>query len=328
MTTKKLLSLCILVLMASLTLHAGDRKKRVAVMDFEYGTVKTASDALFGESVDVGRGMSDLLVKQLVNDPQGTYSVIERHALDKILAEQNFSNSNRANPASAAQIGKLLGVDAIIVGSITQFGAETKKTGMGGGGGGWGGYGVGGFSHKNTKAVVSVDARMINVDTGEIMVAAEGKGESSRSSTSLLGGGGNWHGFGGGNADFGSSNFQQTIIGEAVKQAMDQLSVGLIAGASKVQMRTISVQATVAFVDASTVVLNAGAKTGLKAGDQLSVERVTKEIKDPGTGEVLRRLTSPIGTIEVTDVDAVSSVCKIVSGSGFKIGDLAKTVTQ
>jgi curli biogenesis system outer membrane secretion channel CsgG len=328
MTMRKVISLCALLLAASLTLHAADRKKRVAVLDFEYGTVKTSSDALFGQSVDVGRGMTDLLVKQLVNDPQGTYSVIERHALDKILAEQNFSNSNRANPASAAQIGKLLGVDAIIVGTITEFGSETKKTGLGGGGGGWGGYGVGGFSHKNSKAIVSVDAHIINVDTGEIMVAAEGKGESSRSSTSLLGGGGNWHGFGGGNADFGSSNFQQTIIGEAVKQAMDQLSAGLIAGAGKVQTRTILVQATVAFVDASTVVLNAGSKTGLKTGDQLSVERVTREIKDPSTGEVLRRMSSSIGTIEVTDVDAVSSVCKIVSGSGFKVGDLAKTVTQ
>jgi curli biogenesis system outer membrane secretion channel CsgG len=326
---RKLVSLCVLVLAASLAVHAADaRKKRVAVLDFEYGTVKTSADAMFGQSVDVGRGMSDLLVKQLVNDPAGTYSVIERHALDKILAEQNFSTSDRANPASAAQIGKLLGVDAIIVGSITEFGAETKKTGIGGAGGNWGGMGLGGIGHKNTKAIVSVDARMINVDTGEIMVAAEGKGESSRSSTSLLGGGGNWHGFGGGNADFGSSNFQQTIIGEAVKQAMDQLSVGLIAGAGKVQIRTIAVQATVAFVDATTVVLNAGAKAGLKTGDQLSVERITKEIKDPGTGQVLRRLTSPIGTIEVTDVDAVSAVCKIVSGSGFKVGDMAKTVTQ
>ena len=33
----------------------------------------------------------------------------------------------------------------------------------------------------------------------------------------MLGGGGNWHGFGGGAVDFGSSDFQQTIIGEAVK---------------------------------------------------------------------------------------------------------------
>jgi curli biogenesis system outer membrane secretion channel CsgG len=60
----------------------------------------------------------------LVRD--GTYSVIERKAMDKILAEQNFSNSDRGNPASAAKLGKLLGVDAIIVGSVTQFDNDTQ----------------------------------------------------------------------------------------------------------------------------------------------------------------------------------------------------------
>ena len=110
------------------------RKKRVAIFDFDYATVHSSVAALFGQDVDVGKGISDLLVKYLVKD--GSYSVIERKAMDKILAEQNFSNSDRANPNSAAKIGKLLGVDAIIVGSITQFGNDTKNTGIGGGGGG------------------------------------------------------------------------------------------------------------------------------------------------------------------------------------------------
>ena len=149
--------------------------------------MQTASAAAFGSNVDVGRGIADLTVKYLVQD--GTYSVIDRKALDKVLAEQNFSNSDRANPASAAKLGKLLGVDAIIVGSVTQFGNDNKNTNVGGGGGGWGGYGLGGFHHKKSKAIVAVDSRIINIDTAEIMAVAEGKGESSRESTSLLGGG-------------------------------------------------------------------------------------------------------------------------------------------
>src|SRR5882672_1570203 len=113
--------------------NATARKKRVAVFDFDYATVHAYARAIFGSDIDVGRGVSDLLVTMLVKD--GTYSVIERKNLDKILGEQNFSNSDRANPASAAKIGKLLGVDAIIVGSITQFGNETKNTNLGGAGG-------------------------------------------------------------------------------------------------------------------------------------------------------------------------------------------------
>lgn len=302
------------------------RKKRVAIFDFDYATVQTGTSALFGTNVDVGRGISDLLVKYLVQD--GTYSVIERKALDKILAEQNFSNSDRANPTSAAKLGKLLGVDAIIVGSITQFGNDNKNTKVGGGGGGIGGFGLGGFSHSKSKAVVALDARVVDIDTAEILGVAEGHGESSRSSTGLLGGGGNWHGFGGGAVDFGSSDFQQTIIGEAVKIAVEQMSKGLVDDNTKLQTRTIIVSGLVAAVDSGQIILNVGAKAGVKVGDQLSVERVTREIKDPATGTVIRRLASPVGVIRVTDVDDISAVAAPVSGAGFKVGDAVKTVTQ
>ncbi len=305
---------------------AQPRKKRVAIIDFEYGTVRSASAAVFGTDVDVGKGICDLLVKYLVKD--GSYTVVERRALDKLLAEQNFSTSDRANPATAAKIGKILGLDAIIVGSITQFGNETKNTKVGGAGGGLGGFGLGGFGHKKTKAIVAIDARMVDVDTAEILAVADGKGESKRESTSLLGGGGNWHGFGAGAVDFGSSDFQQTIIGEAVNAAVEQLSGNVISAKDKLQTRTIVVEGLVASVDADGVVLNVGAKAGVKVGDQLSIERVSKEIKDPATNKVLRRMSSKVGVVQVTDVDDVSSVARVVSGAGFKVGDLAKTVTQ
>ncbi len=305
---------------------AQGRKKRVAIMDFDYATVHSGVAAIFGQDIDVGKGISDLLVKHLVKD--GTYSVIERKALDTILKEQNFSNSERANPTSAAKIGKLLGVDAIIVGSITQFGNETKNTNVGGAGGALGGFGLGGFGRKKSKAIVTVDARLVSIDTGEILAVADGKGESQRSSTSLLGGGGNWHGFGAGNVDFGSSDFENTIIGEAVKAAVEQMSSGVIAANTKLETRQIIVQGLIAAVDGGQIILNVGGKAGVKVGDQLNVERVTKEIKDPSTGSVLRRMSTPVGVVKVTDVDDVSSIATTVSGSGFKVGDAVKTVTQ
>jgi curli biogenesis system outer membrane secretion channel CsgG len=326
---RKAVPICLLLLTFVATMNAADtatRKKRVAIMDFDYATVHSAVASMFGSDVDVGKGIADLLVKDLVKD--GTYSVIERKSLDKILAEQNFSTSDRANPASAAKIGKLLGVDAIIVGSITQFGGENKNTKVGGGGGGWGGFGLGGVGHSKSKAIVNVDARIVNIDTGEIEAVAEGHGESSRSSTSLLGGGGNWHGFGGGGVDFGSSGFQETIIGEAVKQAVDQMSAEVIQGNAKVGVRTIQVEGLVAFVQPDKVVLNVGGKSGLKVGDQLKIERVSQEIKDPATGKVIRRMSSQIGMVQVTDLDEQSAEAKIVTGNGFKVGDVARTATQ
>ena len=305
---------------------AAPRKKRLAILDFDYGTVRSGVAGLFGTDIDVGKGMADLLVKHLVQD--GTYSVIERKMLDKILAEQNFSNSDRANPASAAQLGKLLGVDAIVVGTITQFGGENENKTVGGGGGSWGGFGLGGISRKKSKAIVSVDARVIDIDTAEILAVADGKGESKREGTSLVGGGAGRGGWGGGGADFSSSGFQETIIGEAVKAAVENMSKGLISSNDKLRIRTVMVEGLVAAVEGDLVILNIGAPSGIKVGDKLSVERVTREIKDPASGKVIRKLSSQIGVVQVTEVDNASAVCKLVSGTGFKVGDTVKTQTQ
>src|SRR5579862_5598428 len=137
-------------------------KKRVAVMNFEYGTVQSGVAGIFGSNVDVGKGIADMLVDRLVNG--GIYSVIERKALDKLIAEQNFSNSDRADPSSAAKIGKLLGVNAIIIGSITQFGRDDKSTNVGSSaiGGLTGRFGVGGVGKRESKAVVEISARLVN----------------------------------------------------------------------------------------------------------------------------------------------------------------------
>jgi len=321
-----LASLLLLAVVSTAWGQASPRKKRIAIMDFDYATVHAGVSQIFGQDMDIGKGIADLLVTNLVKD--GSYSVIERKALDKILSEQNFSNSDRANPTSAAKIGKLLGVDAILVGSITQFGNETKNLGLGGAGGGLGGFGLGGLGKKNSKAIVGLSARLVDIDTGEILAVAEGKGESSRGGLMLGGGGGNWHSGGGGGINMGSSDFQSTIIGEATKKATDALTTEVITGKDKLQTRTIVVQGLVAAVDGGQVVLNVGSKAGVKVGDELSVERVTKEIKDPATGQVLRRMSTPVGIVKVTDVDEVSAVCSVSSGSGFKTGDAVKTKTQ
>ena len=302
------------------------RKPRVAILDFDYATVHSNVAAIFGTNIDVGKGVTDLLVSYLVKD--GSYSVIERQALDKILAEQNFSNSDRADATSAAKIGKLLGVDAIILGSVTQFGNDTKNTGVGGVGAGLGKLGLGGVKQKQSKAIVGLTGRVVSVDTGEILATAEGMGESKRTSTSLTGGGGSWSGFGAGNVNFGSSDFQNTIIGEAVKLATEQMSANVVAGRGKVAIRQVTVQGLVAAVTGTQVVLNVGSRAGVQVGDQLSVERMSQEIKDPATGKVIRRLSSSIGIVRVVDVDADSAVAEIVSGSGFKVSDIVKSVTK
>ena len=297
-------------------------KHRVAVMNFDYGTVRTTVAAIFGTDQDVGKGISDLLVQKLVQD--GKYSVIERNALDKILAEQNFSNSDRADSTTAAKIGKILGVDAIIIGSITQFGRDDKHTKVGGGGYGLGKFGLGGVGKSEAKAVVAVSARMVNTSTGEILAAVTGVGESTRSSTSLVGAGGGGSGGGGGALDMGSSNFANTILGEAVRKAVDDTGAQLDASADKVPTIKLEVNGLVADVSGNTLIINVGKTAGVKVGDKLQISRQVRVVKDPSTGKVIKAITDKIGDATVTEVDNDSATATFSGTGAAKVGDVVK----
>ena len=303
--------------------QVSNHTKRVAVLDFDYSTVRSNAAALFGTDIDVGRGISDMLVTSLVNE--GTYSVVERAMLDQILAEQDFSNSDRADSRSAAQIGQVLSVDAIIVGSVTQFGNDTRSTGLGGVGRAVGRFGFGGFDQEESKAIVAIDARIIDVDTAEILAVAQGTGESSRRSTSILGGGGSWRRFGAGRVDFGSSDFQETILGEAVRLATEDLSGELVSQTDRIELRQVVVEGLVAAVDGNLIIVNVGSDAGVRVGDRMVIERVTREIRDPTTDAIIRRLSSEVGAIELIDVDAISAIGRIVAGADFQVGDVVKT---
>jgi curli biogenesis system outer membrane secretion channel CsgG len=317
---KKLLGTFLLVF-ATVPAGWAQNKKRVAVMDFDYATVRSSVAALFGTNTDVGKGIADLMVTRLVND--GVYSVIERKALDKIISEQNFSNSDRANPDTAAKIGRILGVDAIIMGSITQFGRDDKSQGVGGGalGGLTNRFGVGAVGKKQAKAVVGISARMVNTDTGEILAAVEGKGESKRSGILLGGAGGSDSGAGGGGYNMSSSNFANTILGEAVGQAVGDVAKQLDGKAANLPTHAVEISGLVADVSGNTLILNVGSKAGVKVGDHLSIFRQGRQIKDPATGKVLKTVVTKLGDVTITEVDESSSTGTYAGSQPPKVGD-------
>ncbi|MCJ7504696.1 MAG: CsgG/HfaB family protein [Acidobacteriia bacterium] len=293
---------------------ADEAKKRVAIFDFDFGAVHH----WWTGEWDIGKGISDMIVTNLVRD--GTYSVIERKQLDRILQEQNFSNSDRVNPATAAKIGKVLGVNAIIIGTITQFGAETRKMDVGGVTSRIGLGALGGVGTSKSKASVVLDARMVNTETAEIMAVASGKGESKRGGVNLLGAGAG----SAGGIDMNSSNFRETIIGEATRQAVDELTRQLAAQAEKVEATKIEINGLVADVTDNVLVLNVGKNQGLNVGDVVAIERVQKVVKDPSTGQVLRTITERIGTAKLTSVDAGSSMADFSGVGKPKVGDAVK----
>ena len=304
---------------------SAQQRKRVAVMNFDYATVQSNVAALFGSNQDIGKGIADILVDKLVND--GVYSVIERKQLDKILAEQNFSNSDRADPASAAKIARILGVDAIIVGSITQFGRDDKSTAVGGGAasGALGRFGIGGVKSSKSTAVCTITARMIDTSTAEILASVQGHGEESRSGTGILGSGGSWSGAGGGGLDMRSSNFGNTILGMAVTKATSDVAHGLDQRAASLPtapVQVVKIDGLVADVSPDgTVIINVGSKDGVNVGDTLTINRKIRDVKDPSSGRVIRSVVDAVGAITITEVAAASAVGKFSGAGAAKVGD-------
>ncbi len=307
----------------SLGSAAAQPKKRVAILNFEYGTVRSFVASIFGTDQDVGKGIADLIVEKLVED--GTYSVIERRAVDKIIAEQNFSNSDRADSTTAAQIGRILGVDAIVMGSITQFGRDDKSTGVGGGALSrvTGRYGLGGVKRTESKAVVGISARMVDTQTAEVLATAQGLGQSTRTGTNLLGSGGGSV-VGGGAVDMTSKNFAATLLGEAVNQSVRQLSQQLVASQARLPARKLVVDGVVADVAGNTVILNVGSRAGIKVGDRLEVRRKIRDVRDPASGKILRSIEDKVGEVVITEVDERSAVGTYTGAAPAKVGDAVR----
>jgi curli biogenesis system outer membrane secretion channel CsgG len=293
-------------------------RRRVAVLDFDYGTVHSSVTGLYGADMDIGKGVATMLVSELVRN--GTYTVIERSQVERILNEQNLGQEGRADASTAARLGRLLGADAIIIGSITQFGSADKKLGMGGGGFRLGGIGLGGLGRKSSKATVVIDARIVDIGTGEILAVAQGKGESKRSGLMLaaaVGGGG---GVLGGVVDMSSSNFASTILGEATRLAVDSLVIELAAAAPKIRETIAAITALVADVSGNQLVINVGTAGGVRIGTEYVVVRPGREIKDPATGSVLRRVTTPVGKIKIISADETSAM-GMLTGDPAHVGD-------
>jgi len=123
----------ILLLAVSLILSAQQANEiYIAVMNLDpKGVSQIESEAL-----------SDRLRTELFNS--GKYKVVERENMNTIMNEQGFQQTGCTSEDCAVEIGKILGVEQMLVGSIAKVGA-----------------------------VITVSARIVSVETGEVLKIAE-----------------------------------------------------------------------------------------------------------------------------------------------------------
>ncbi|WP_075187700.1 FlgO family outer membrane protein [Teredinibacter haidensis] len=112
----------------------GNNKRKIAVIEFSN---------LNDEVSAFGQFLAEELITQLYMLKTDQFEVVERRQLLKVLNEQGLGTSGLLDADAMSQVGKILGVDAIVTGSVTNLGNTVK-----------------------------VNARMISVTTAKIFAVA------------------------------------------------------------------------------------------------------------------------------------------------------------
>jgi curli biogenesis system outer membrane secretion channel CsgG len=190
----------------------------------------------------LGKQTSDLLGKTLAQS--GAYLVFERPDIGRVQAEAALTGSKL----------DLVGVDTLILGSLTEFGRKT--------------LGESGFvsSSKRQVAFAKVDLRLVDVKSGLVYFATSGAGEASTETASTFG--------------FGSrASYDGTLNDAAIRQAISDA----------VQRMTVELSArpwetSILAVEQNRYFIAGGTAQGITPGMVFSVNTPGRRVKSPQTG--------------------------------------------
>ena len=134
-------------------------------------------DAFYRE---LGSGVADIFLTEAFRS--GRFRITERSQLEAVLREQDLAESGRVDPSTAADMGRVTGAQLIVLGSLSEFGITST-------GGGGRVLGIIGGSAETISARVTVDIRVVDSVTAEVVAIGHSTSEVSQSNVQVdLGG--------------------------------------------------------------------------------------------------------------------------------------------
>jgi len=253
-------------------------KRKIAIIRFTNETTYGRSLLLDKDLDRIGKQTSDMLASRLIKSRR--FLVFERTDLNKLLDEQK--NSSVAS--------ELVGVDAVIAGSVTEFGRSVT--------------GEVGFlsSTKLQTAKAKVDIRLIDLRTGHAFFSAIGAGQATTESAEAFG--------------FGSrAGYDATLNDKVIASAITNVIDELISNLEKRPWRTDILE-----IDGEQIFISGGKLQGLKIGDSLIVMKPGKAIKSKQSGFNVSLPPSKVASIKVVSFFGDNetnegSVCKLIEGN-------------
>lgn len=264
----------------------GSPLKRVAVIPFDSPQEYAGTP--------LSRGLTAMITSALVK--AGGVEVIERAQLDSLLKEHNLSAQGILDPATAQQVGKVLGVDYIIGGKISEFGVKEHRSLLGAVS-----QALGGAQVTNSTARVVLDLRMIDARTAKVLLTETATGEDKSSGVAFAAG------------DlrnlvligrFDTQEWSESRIGKATRKAVQTAVTGLLKFFPPVG-QVLSV-----FQDGQHryAILDRGAFSGVKKGQEFSVYR-ERPVKD-AKGKNVWEEKQDVGRVRVEEIE--NERCKAV----------------
>jgi curli biogenesis system outer membrane secretion channel CsgG len=152
----------------------------------------------FADKTNYGQGQlgncgTEVLITGLSESEQ--VRLLERTAINKVLDELKLQHSGVTDAATASQVGRMLNAKYIIIGAVTMFGQHVEANSFV-------------LVHNKTQICeCTVDVRLVEVQTAEILYSTSGKGKATKGvSGSIVGG--------------GRSSFDQTLAEKAFRAAI------------------------------------------------------------------------------------------------------------
>lgn len=185
-------------------------KRRLAILDFE--NLSDWGGAKFGSAI------ADQLISLVARSNR--YTLVERSQIELILQEQALGQSGTVAEQTAPEIGKLLGVEALVLGKILSASETTEQRKIDDEEKKWS------FKLKTTIGEVRLAYKIVDTSTGEILFANDITEREIRPSFGLktktidLE---NW------------GDFENTVLGLAVRKAVNRMAQDIVDCVSKIE---------------------------------------------------------------------------------------------